>query len=109
MAGIRISEADAARDFAGLLARVRAGAEIIIEADARAIAVIRPAEDEFAGSPTTSSGRGEFRPRLLSESIALAKKHAEMLGYEPRMDTEFAADLKAIIDSRKPWTPPTWE
>jgi antitoxin (DNA-binding transcriptional repressor) of toxin-antitoxin stability system len=96
MAVIHISEADAARDFPGLMARVRAGAEIVIESDARAVAVVRPAGDEF-------------RPRLLSESIALAKKHAEELGYEPRMDPEFVADLEEIIRSRKPWNPPAWE
>lgn len=96
MATIHISEADAARDFPGLMARVREGAEIVIESDARAVAVVRPAGDEF-------------RPRLLSESIALAKKHAEELGYEPRMDPEFAADLEEIIRSRRPWNPPAWE
>ncbi len=31
MAVIHISEAEAARDFAGLMARVRAGAEVVIE------------------------------------------------------------------------------
>jgi len=96
MATIHISEADAARDFPGLMARVREGAEIVIESEARAVAVVRPAGDEF-------------RPRLLSESIALAKKHAEELGYEPRMDPEFAADLEEIIRSRRPWNPPAWE
>jgi antitoxin (DNA-binding transcriptional repressor) of toxin-antitoxin stability system len=40
MATIRISEADAARNFAGLLARVRAGAEIVIESDAYPVAVL---------------------------------------------------------------------
>jgi antitoxin (DNA-binding transcriptional repressor) of toxin-antitoxin stability system len=96
MGTIRISEADAALDFAGLLARVRAGVEVVIESDACAIAVLRPAGNEF-------------RPRLLSESIALAKKHAAELGYEPRMDPEFAANLNEIIDSHKPWNPPAWE
>jgi antitoxin (DNA-binding transcriptional repressor) of toxin-antitoxin stability system len=96
MATIHISEAEAARDFAGLMARVRAGAEVVIESDSRAVAILRPARDEF-------------RPRLLSESIALAKKHAEELGYEPRMDPEFAADLEEIIKNRKPWNPPAWE
>ena len=91
---IHISEADAARDFAGLMARVRAGSEVIIESDAGALAVVRPAGLEF-------------RPRPLSESIALAKKHAEALGYEPRMDPNFAADLEEIIQSRKPWSPPS--
>ncbi len=96
MATIRISEAEAARDFAGLLARVRAGAEVVIESDAHPVAVVRPAGNDF-------------RPRLISESIALAKKHAEELGYEPRMDPDFAADLEEIIRSRKPWNPPAWE
>jgi len=93
---IHISEEEAARDFAGVLARVREGAEVVIESKARAVAVVRPAGDEF-------------RPRLLSESIALAKKHAEELGYEPRMDPDFAADLKEIIRNRRPWNPPEWE
>lgn len=105
MATIQISEADAARDFPGLMAHVRAGTEIVIESEARAVAIVRPAGDEFPGSPTT----GEFRPRLLSESIALAKKHAEELGCEPRMDPDFAADLEEIINNRKPWNPPAWE
>jgi antitoxin (DNA-binding transcriptional repressor) of toxin-antitoxin stability system len=96
MATIHISEAEAASDFAGLMARVRAGAEVVIESDARAVAVVRPAGDQF-------------RPRLLSESIALAKKHAEERGYEPRMDPQFAADLEEIIRNRKPWNPPAWE
>jgi len=96
MATIHISAAEAARDFAGLLARVRAGAEVVIEDGSLAVAVVRPAGEEF-------------RPRLLSESIALAKKHAADLGYEPRMDPEFAADLEEIINNRRPWNPPAWE
>src|SRR5262252_5548592 len=41
---VHISEADAARDFAALTERVRAGVEVIIESDAQAVAVLRPAE-----------------------------------------------------------------
>ena len=93
---IHISEAEAASNFADVLARVRAGAEVVIESGKVPVAVLRPVGEDF-------------RPRLLSESIALAKKHAEELGYEPRMDPEFAADLKEIIDNRKPWNPPAWE
>ena len=93
---IHISEAEALSNFADVLARVRAGAEVVIESNARAVAVVRPAGEDF-------------RPRLLSESIALAKKHAEELGYEPRMDPDFAADLEEIIKSRRPWNPPAWE
>jgi len=34
---IRVSEAEAAKDFLSLLARVRAGAEVVIERDAEAV------------------------------------------------------------------------
>lgn len=92
---IRISDEDASSDFASLLARVREGVEVVIEHDARPIAVMRSTE---------------FRGRLLSESIALAKAHAKELGYEPTMDADFAADLKEIINShRKPLNPPAWD
>ena len=76
--------------------RACARAEVVIERDARAVAVVRPAGDEF-------------RPRLLSESIALAKKHAEELGYVPTLDPDFAADLEEIIKSRKPREISSWE
>ena len=92
---IHISEAEAARDFAGLMARVRAGIEVVIESDARAVAVLRPAV--------------EPRGRLLSESIALAEAHAKELGYEPTMDPEFAADLEEIVNNRKPRDLSEWD
>jgi antitoxin (DNA-binding transcriptional repressor) of toxin-antitoxin stability system len=40
---IRVSEVEAANDFPSLLARVRAGAEVVIERNAEAVAVLRPA------------------------------------------------------------------
>jgi antitoxin (DNA-binding transcriptional repressor) of toxin-antitoxin stability system len=84
---IHISDVDAVSDFAWLLDRVREGAEVVIEHDARPVAIVRSAE---------------LRPgRLLSESIALAEAHAKELGYEPTMDADFAADLREIINSRK--------
>jgi prevent-host-death family protein len=93
---IRISEADAANNLASILDRVSAGAEVIIERDSRPVAVVRPPE--------------VIRGRLLSESIALAKAHAEELGYEPTLDAEFAADLEDIIkNQRKPFDPPSWD
>ena len=81
--------------FASLLAWVREGAEVVIEQDSQPVAVVCQAET--------------FRGRLLSESIALAKAHANELGYEPTLDPEFAADLEEIIEShRKPLNPPAW-
>jgi antitoxin (DNA-binding transcriptional repressor) of toxin-antitoxin stability system len=78
-----------------LLDRVSAGAEVIIERNSRPVAVVRPAE-----AP---------RGRLLSESIALAEAHAKELGYEPTMDADFAADLREIINSRKPRDLSAWD
>jgi antitoxin (DNA-binding transcriptional repressor) of toxin-antitoxin stability system len=95
---IHISEAEAASNFAGVLARVRAGAEIVIEGR-EPVVVVR------AGEVRAEPVRG----RLLSESIALAKAHAQELGYEPTLDSDFAADLEEIIKSRKPREISSWE
>ena len=93
---IHVSETEARDNFASLLNRVRAGAEVVIEDNSNPVAVLRPA------SP---------RPgRLLSESITLAEEHAEKLGYTPTLDHDFATDLEEIIHShRKPLNPPEWE
>jgi hypothetical protein len=49
------------------------------------------------------------RGRSLSECLALAKKHAEELGYEPVMDADFAADMEEIIHNRKPADRSAWD
>ncbi|HEU5341554.1 hypothetical protein [Edaphobacter sp.] len=95
MAVSHIPETEAARDFAGLLARVRAGEEIIIEREASPDVVLRVA--------------AEPRGRLLSESIALAEAHAKEMGCEPVMDAEFAADMEEIIRNRKPRDTSAWD
>src|SRR5215472_7197729 len=59
---VHISESEAASDFALVMTRVREGAEVIIERDAKPVAVVRPAE--------------ALRGRPISESIALAEVHA---------------------------------
>jgi antitoxin (DNA-binding transcriptional repressor) of toxin-antitoxin stability system len=94
MATIRISEADAARDFAGLIARVRLGVEIVIENDAAPAVVLRAAEPAR---------------RSISESIAIAEARTRELGYKPVMDAGFAADLEEIIRNRKPRNSPAWD
>ncbi len=91
---IHISEAEAARDFAGLLARVRAGEEIVIESDRYPAAVIRQA------APPR---------RSISESIALAEARSKELGYKPVMDAEYAADMEEIIRNRKPRDTSAWD
>ena len=88
---IHISDAEAASDFASLLDRVRKGAEIVIEHDARPVAVMRPAEPYV---------------RLLSESLRLAREH----GSTATLDGDFARDLEEVINShREPLTPPAWD
>jgi antitoxin (DNA-binding transcriptional repressor) of toxin-antitoxin stability system len=91
MATIHISEAEAARDFAGLLARVRAGAEIVIDDDASPAVVLRVAVE---------------RPvRRLSESLRLAREH----GSTATLDGGFAADLEAVIHSHPEPLESSWD
>jgi len=88
---IHISDAEAASDFASVLDRVREGAEVVIEHDARPVAVVRPAEPHV---------------RLLSESLRLAREHASTA----TLDGDFARDLEEVINShREPLNPPAWD
>jgi antitoxin (DNA-binding transcriptional repressor) of toxin-antitoxin stability system len=91
---IHISEEEAAKDFAKLLARVRAGAEVVIEHDSQPVAVVHPAPPAR---------------RSISECIALARAHEEETGEAPVLDSDFAADLKEVLARRQPWNPPAWE
>ena len=94
MATVHIPEAETARDLPGLLARVRAGEEIVIEKEASPPVLLRVAV--------------ELRGRLLSESIVLAETHAREMGFEQVMDLEFADDLEEIIRNRKPRDTSAW-
>jgi antitoxin (DNA-binding transcriptional repressor) of toxin-antitoxin stability system len=86
---IDISEAEA--DFASLLARVRAVAEVIIKVGTRAVAVVRPAEPHV---------------RLLSESLRLARERSSTA----TLDENFSKDVEAAIDShREPLLSPSWD
>ena len=87
---IHISEEEAARNFADVLARVRAGAEVVIDGHEPVVVSVRPSKPEPG--------------RLLSESIALAEAH----GSTVTLDGDFARDLEAIINShREPLNPPS--
>lgn len=88
---IQISEEDAASDFASLMASVRAGAEVIIEENARPVAILQPAEPSV---------------RLLSESLRLAREHASTA----TLDEGFSKDLAAAVEShQEPLDPPAWD
>jgi antitoxin (DNA-binding transcriptional repressor) of toxin-antitoxin stability system len=91
MAQLHMSEADVARNFAAVLERVRQGVEVIIEHDARPIAVLKSA-------PRTR--------RLISECIAIAKAR----GTKATVDEGFAKDVEEAIRShQEPWNPPFWD
>ena len=84
---IHISEADAARDFVGLLARVRAGAEVVIESGTLPVAIIH--------SPVPPR-------RSVSECIALLPEDSTAT-----IDADFAKDVEAAVEShREPLEPP---
>ena len=88
---IRVSETEAVSDLRSLLARVRAGAEVVIERNAEAVAVLRPAAPNI---------------RLLSESLRLANER----GSNATLDDEFGRDLETVVSSRRePLNPPAWD
>ena len=88
------SESELVRDVRAVLQRVETGTEIIIERDARPVAVLRSAVPPR---------------RKISECIALAKSHEKETGLAPVLDPDFAADVEEIIRHRQPWNPPAWD
>ena len=91
---MQVDEADAVRGFADILKRVQSGTEVVIERDARPLAVVR------AAAPPR---------RTIFECIALAQAHERELGRAPILDADFAADVEEIGRTRKPWNPPSWD
>jgi len=90
MATFRISEAKAARDLPGLLARLSAGEEIIIESSFGPVAVIKAP----AACPTSGE---EILARLPKVSPAT-------------IDEDFAADGAAVGEAhRESLNPPSWD
>jgi antitoxin (DNA-binding transcriptional repressor) of toxin-antitoxin stability system len=94
MATIHIPEAEAAANFPKILARVRAGEEVLIHNDLEPPVLIRSAE---------------IPRRSISESIAMAEAYSKELGYKPVMDPDFAADMEEIIRNRKPADRSAWD
>jgi len=78
------------RDFAGLLARVRAGAEVVIENGPIAVAVLH--------APVPPA-------RSLTECIALLPEDSKAT-----IDEDFARDVESAVEAhREPLHPPTWD
>ena len=86
---IRVSESDAAGDFAALMEKVRAGAEVVIENGGRPVVLhLAPASR-----------------RTLAECIALLPEKSDAT-----IDPDFAADVEAVVEShRDPVEPPAWD
>jgi antitoxin (DNA-binding transcriptional repressor) of toxin-antitoxin stability system len=95
MAVLHITEAELARDVHGVLEKVRAGAEVVIEEDHRAVAVIKTPR----------------RPgRSIDECIALAKEYEARFREAPVPDPDFAKDVQAAIDAhREPLDTSAWD
>jgi antitoxin (DNA-binding transcriptional repressor) of toxin-antitoxin stability system len=90
MAVIHISESEAVRDFAGLLARVRAGAEVVIEDGALPVAVVH----------TPAPPR-----RSIAECIAMLPENSSAI-----IDEDFARDVAEAVEAhREPLNPPAWD
>ena len=90
MGTFRISEADAARDFSGLLARVRAGEGILIESDRYPVAVLH------APAPAR---------RSIEECVAMLPA-----GLTAVTDEHFAGDVAAAVAAhRDPLNSTAWD
>jgi hypothetical protein len=90
MATIHISDVDAARDFAALLAHVRSGADVVIESGTSPVAVLR--------APVPPR-------RTIEEVLALLPD-----GPATRMGEDFAQDVEeAISFHREPLDTPEWD
>jgi len=94
MATIHVSEDEAGRDLSGLLARVRAGDEVVIDDGLFPSVVIH----------TSVSPR-----RSIDECIALAREHEKESGEAPVLDADFASDVEEIIRNRSSSEPPSWD
>jgi antitoxin (DNA-binding transcriptional repressor) of toxin-antitoxin stability system len=86
---IHISELEASRDFAALLARVRSGVEVVIERDNSPVAIVR--------SPAPLR-------RTISECVALLPEHSTGV-----VDEDFAKDLQAAVESHREALDSPWE
>jgi antitoxin (DNA-binding transcriptional repressor) of toxin-antitoxin stability system len=90
MATFHISEVEAANDFAGLMTRVRAGAEVVIERGAHPVAVLH--------SPTPPR-------RTIEDCIALLQVDSPAV-----IDGDFAGDVAAAVEAhREALNPPAWD
>jgi hypothetical protein len=87
---IHVSDVEAANDFGSVLARVRAGADVVIEHDATPIAVVKSALPMH---------------RAIADCIALLPGDSTAT-----VDPDFASDVAVAVKSHpEPLTPPAWD
>lgn len=90
MAELHLSDAEVAKNFADVLAKVRQGVEIVVEKDRQPVAVLKPVVPPR---------------RKVSEVLALIPRTSTAV-----MDPEFARDVQSAIDShRESLEPPAWD
>ena len=90
MAQVHMTEAELVRDIASVLDRVQSGTEVVIERNAKPVAVLRGAEP---------------RRRRLSEILASLPEHSSAT-----IDPDFAADVQSFIDRhREPLNSQDWD
>ena len=87
---LRVTEVELASDIGTILNRVQSGTEVIVERNARPVAVLRAVEPHR---------------RRLSEILGSLSEDSTAT-----IDPEFAADVQAVIDShREPLNSPDWD
>lgn len=91
MATVHVSEAEAARDFCGLIARVHAGEEVVIDSASNPSVAMRVANE----------------PTVLPISEVLRRMRER--GSHARLDDEFARDLDAAIVAGQQPFPSVWD
>jgi len=112
---VHVSEGDAIRDFARVLALVRAGATVVIDSEggSSSVAVLSPAAERVLASRTftvsfapTPSGVPPFERlhRTISGAIALLPEDSTAV-----MDADFARDVEAAILSHREPLKTAWD
>lgn len=97
METLHISESDFAKDVRSILQRVETGGEVIIERDARPVAIIR------AVGPVSRS-ISECLARMPADSTATIDPDFA------KIDPDFAKDVEAAIAAHpEPLDSPSWE
>ncbi|MGI8742918.1 MAG: type II toxin-antitoxin system Phd/YefM family antitoxin [Bryobacteraceae bacterium] len=88
---VHITESELVRDVRAVLDRVQSGTEIVIERDARPVAVMKPAASTA---------------RKMSEILVAM----EVSGASGIVDPDFACDVEeGIAWHNEPWNPPSWD